>query len=595
MKLHLSPDLALPLDAVTQTFALLANRGAGKTYTASVFAEELLEAQQQVVVVDPMGVWWGLRSSADGKSAGYPITILGGEHADVPLEETGGKLAAKFIVDTSQSVILDLSHLRKNAQKRFMVDFAEELYHLNRTALHILLDEADAFAPQRVPKGEHGVGERLLGAISDWVRRGRARGIGVSLITQRSAVINKDILELAETLIALRTGGPRNIDAVLAWVEHHGVDEQAKAMLESLPKMQNGDAWVWSPAWLDLFTRTHIRERRTFDSSRTPRPGERPVKPKVIAPVDLARLTAEMKASVERAKAEDPKELRKRLAALEAGAKKKADPVAAARDAAALEKAVKRAIDARDRDYAARNAKLASAVRNVSQMVGRVEEAARMARHVFAGLQEVAGSELPAPAIATSSSNGHARPQPVPLPGAARAVARPTAPAESLTISRTQQRMLDAIAFFESVGQSAPSRAAVAGFCAVSHTTGSFSNNLSALRTTGLIEDRADGAVALTEVGRDAANVDSPPSLAELHEVWTRRLSGTQGAMLSVLIGAHPDAITRDALAEALNIKSDTGSFSNNLSKLRTLGLLEDRSRSQVAASTLLFPDGITR
>src|SRR5437868_2566345 len=53
--LHLASDFAIPADAVTQTFAILSKRGAGKTYTASVFVEELLKAGLHAVVVDPVG------------------------------------------------------------------------------------------------------------------------------------------------------------------------------------------------------------------------------------------------------------------------------------------------------------------------------------------------------------------------------------------------------------------------------------------------------------------------------------------------------------------------------------------------------------
>jgi hypothetical protein len=42
-----------------QTFAVLAKRGAGKTYTTLVLVEEMLKAQLQVVVADPVGVTWG--------------------------------------------------------------------------------------------------------------------------------------------------------------------------------------------------------------------------------------------------------------------------------------------------------------------------------------------------------------------------------------------------------------------------------------------------------------------------------------------------------------------------------------------------------
>ena len=55
--LRLSRELSLPTEAVSETLAILAKPGAGKTYTAAVLVEELLKAGLQVVVVDPVGVW----------------------------------------------------------------------------------------------------------------------------------------------------------------------------------------------------------------------------------------------------------------------------------------------------------------------------------------------------------------------------------------------------------------------------------------------------------------------------------------------------------------------------------------------------------
>jgi DNA helicase HerA-like ATPase len=97
--LQLSNDLQLPVEAVTETFAILAKRGAGKTYIAAVMVEELLQAGLQVVVADPVGVWWGLRASADGQQEGLPIVIIGGEHGDVPLEVGAGEIIADGFVN----------------------------------------------------------------------------------------------------------------------------------------------------------------------------------------------------------------------------------------------------------------------------------------------------------------------------------------------------------------------------------------------------------------------------------------------------------------------------------------------------------------
>ena len=68
--LRISVELSLPKDAATWVIAYLAKRGAGKTYNASVQAEEMLKNHIPIVVIDGMSIWWGLRVSADGKGEG---------------------------------------------------------------------------------------------------------------------------------------------------------------------------------------------------------------------------------------------------------------------------------------------------------------------------------------------------------------------------------------------------------------------------------------------------------------------------------------------------------------------------------------------
>lgn len=108
-KLSIAPGLALPLDFITETAAIIAQRRAGKTYTASVLAEEMIAAALPFVVLDPTGAWWGLRASADGKGEGLPVVIIGGAHGDVPLEPNAGKIIADLVVDHPGWYIIDLS------------------------------------------------------------------------------------------------------------------------------------------------------------------------------------------------------------------------------------------------------------------------------------------------------------------------------------------------------------------------------------------------------------------------------------------------------------------------------------------------------
>jgi hypothetical protein len=171
---RLADSLELPLDIVTETVGILARKRAGKSYAARKLVEQLLTAGLQVV--DPKGDWWGLRSSADGKQPGFPILIAGGERGDVPLEAAAGDSLARFVVEERVSLLLDLSLFRKREVATFMTGFLETFDRLKaremyRTPMMLVIDEADAIAPQRPQKGA----ERMLGAAEDIVRRGGQR------------------------------------------------------------------------------------------------------------------------------------------------------------------------------------------------------------------------------------------------------------------------------------------------------------------------------------------------------------------------------------------------------------------------------------
>jgi hypothetical protein len=319
--IQLSHDLSFPLDVVTQALAILAKRRAGKSYLARRLSEQILKAAQQITIVDPKGDWWGIRSAADGKRPGFPVVILGGERGDVKLEPSAGEVVAKLIVEERVNALLDLSLLRKHEVATFMAIFLETLYRLKareqyRTPLMLLIDEADAIAPQKPQKGE----ERMLGAAEDIVRRGGQRGIGCTLITQRSAVLNKNVLTQVQILIALRTIAPQDLAAMDAWIDVHGTPEQRKALMESLPSLPVGTAWVWSPGWPTtdgIFERIKVQRITTFDSGATPKPGEKRIEPRNLADVDLDALQRQMAETIEKAKADDPRLLRKRIAELE--------------------------------------------------------------------------------------------------------------------------------------------------------------------------------------------------------------------------------------------------------------------------------------
>ena len=312
VRLHISEDLSLPESVVTESIGIVAARGSGKSYLTAVMVEEMTMQSLPVVVLDPLGVYWGLRSSADGLEEGCQVFILGGDHGDLPLDPASGKAIARWVLEHRAPTVLDLSNMRRADQRIFVADFAEEIFENCKDPLHIIIDEADLFIPQR-PQPED---KRGLLAFEDIVRRGRARGLGTTVVTQRPAVINKDVFTQIGTLVVLRMGGPQDLDAIKDWVRSHSDLSRTRLMLASLPALPVGTAWFWSPGWLGVLKKVAVRKKWTFDSSITPQVGTpRPV-PDVRAIVNLDVL----RESVQHAHDHDPNSphaLKSRIAELE--------------------------------------------------------------------------------------------------------------------------------------------------------------------------------------------------------------------------------------------------------------------------------------
>ena len=286
MTLRISKDLDLPLEAATWTFADLAIKGAGKTYAACVLAEEMVKAGIPIIAIDGLGIWWGLRvgvnkkGEPDLKKLGLPIVVFGGQHKDLSLptrqdrgrpivDEEKLKLMVKAILEARISAVLDTSELSKSMQRRVVAIFVNELCRLNASygARHVFIEESDMWCPQRGLTGDIAVS---AGAIDDLVRRGGNWNLGCTLITQRSAVLNKDVLTQANCLIVLRILHQLDKNAVKTWVESvvRPDDPEIKKWYDSLRELENGEAYIWHPEKPTIFQKVKFRPRETLHATR---------------------------------------------------------------------------------------------------------------------------------------------------------------------------------------------------------------------------------------------------------------------------------------------------------------------------------------
>jgi uncharacterized protein len=558
--------LTLPLDAITQSIALLAVRRAGKSNAAAVIAEEMYRAGLPWVAVDPKGDWWGLRSSADGTGPGLPIPIFGGLHGDMPLMPEAGHLIAELIVEENLTCVLDVSEFAsKAAQMRFLTDLGERLFRLHGKhpqPRHVFLEEADDFLPQRVTANQ----ARCVGAWTKLVKQGGSRGLGVSIISQRSAVVNKDALTQTETLIALRTTSPQDRKAILEWVSYHAVGRE---LVDSLPGLDDGEAWVCSPHWLGKhgqppIQRIRFRRRGTFDSGATPTVAKQR-RPATLADIDLGALGTRMAAVVEKAANDDPAALRKRIGELERKLRAAAPPADDGR------------LAAENRDL---RAQLAAALARPADRVevpvlGHGDLAAL--EQSITGLRDIAGSMEIALSRATRPAPVAAKvAAPVPAARPSRDVPETYIPAASVAgdapgpLSKAQRAVLTVLAQFPD-GRTKRQLAMLAGYSAKG---GGFNNSLSSLRTSGLIE-RGE-PIRITPEGLHALGEWEPlPEGPALVEYWLGQLSKAEASALRALLDAAPGTLSKTEVAERAGYAPDGGGFNNALSRLRTLQLID--------------------
>ena len=257
-------SIKLPLNAATKSFAILAKRGAGKTYLGGVMAEEFFKNNIPFVVFDPIDVWWGLRLAADGKDEGLPVVVFGLRHADINLTRDMGRDIARAIVKDNVSCVISTFGMNKTEMRHLVAEFAEELLHINNTPRHVFVEEAHEYVPQRVQPGSG----KTFAAVEALVTMGRNQGIGVTMLNQRAATINKDVLTQIDTLLALRSVGPQDRKALAEWVEEQEAEGDFDKFINSLSSLPTGEGWVWSPEFLGVFEKFKIRKRETLHPDR---------------------------------------------------------------------------------------------------------------------------------------------------------------------------------------------------------------------------------------------------------------------------------------------------------------------------------------
>jgi hypothetical protein len=564
--LHLAQNLDLPLEAVTRKIAILGMSGSGKTYCAGKLAEEMLVARQQIIIIDTVGNWYGLRLAADGKQPGIAIPVFGGDRGDIPLEPASGELVAELVAHRKFSVVLDVSDFTEGEKRRFVTAFARRLLVEKKRSpgpMMVLWEECHECIPQRVDAAD----APMVGAVERLVKRGRNYGVGTTLVSQQPQAVNKAVLNQAQLLLAFQTSGKHKRKAIEDWVDANQAD---RGPLDGLATMPQGTAVVWSPAWLKTLTTVKIGKKWTYDASATPEFGDLANRPTALAKVDLEQIRSSMAEVVQRAEADDPKALRKRISELEAeirtGSSERVKVVEKI-----VEKPVSRAED----------------LRKLEQLTERVEAAAKMASQASQELVAIAPLlerhvvQATAPLAGASGAPLQSLPRTTPEAEKYRKPAlyqrHPNVNKKTIVakngLSKCARGLLDALAQRSPLTR--PQLSALSGY---SVKSGGFKNAISELHAHNpplIVKLGDDLAIASPEVIEQVVHWQQPAkprTVDELHALWRPKLSKCARTLFDLLCLGDP--CTREDLSDQSGYSISSGGFKNAISELNSNRLI---------------------
>lgn len=558
---------------LAQHVVLLGKTGAGKSSALRHVVEYLLRHKKRVCIVDPKGDWWGLKSSADGKSAGFPVIAFGDfkdpRASDVPINAQSGRHVAELITSGNRPCIIGFRGWMPGAMTKFWIDFASTLFNANSGELYLVGDEFHNFAP----KGK--IMDPESGKCLHWSNRIMSEGRGVGLIcliaSQRPQKVHNDTLTCCETLIAMRVIHEADRQAVKDWVDGCGDSKQGSEVLNSLAGMARGEAFIWSPEIGFGPKRVTFPMFETFDSFAPPQL-QKKVYEHGWADVDLGAVKEKLATVIEEAKANDPAELKReigRLKQLNAKTQRPEPAMLEIREVPVLSKEEIMRLETL-------LGELQMVRKGMDQMSARIDGLHGEVIYFKTLLSKLSAPQRLLPLKPNSSflrNDG----------AVARSIAssKPSSNGSEANceVSGGLKRMMIALAHRPGLN-----KRQLGVRSGLSSTSGTFGTYLGKLRSSGWI--KGNGEFVLTDAGAAALGEYKPlPEGEELLNFWLGELGDSgAGRMLRALANVYPHKLTKSELGNAATISHTSGTFGTYLGKLRTLELVEGRSELSAAS-----------
>jgi hypothetical protein len=546
---QIGDKLTLNIDRLVETRLLLqASSGGGKTHAV----RKILEATHgyvQHIVIDPEGEFSILRDKYD--------YILAGEDGDnISTHPQHAALLARRVLELKANIIISLYEMqprdRVEFTKRFvsaLVDAPKELWH----PCLVVIDEGHIFAPE-------GKENESTGAIIDLASRGRKRGYALVIATQRPAKLSKSVTaELQNKLIGLAN---QQIDRKRGAEELGFTD---KAEIIQLRDLEQGTFFAVGPAFERGVNRikigkTETNENRTKGAIYTPPPARRTIQAVLSKLSDI------------------PVEAKKNIDIVAQLRKENSDLKASLRSAAPAKAVVTEKIVTVTAPGSLPKEDKVRILRELQGIVTKIQAVVDLL-----GRADKTPAKGITPGGPARTVESYARRVAVEQPAAPAAA--PAGAGDDRNLLRCSRAIL---AFLSSFPNGEFSRQQIGVLTNYKHTGGNFSNAISELVTVGLVRKIGKDNLQITDEGFRFASTRLGNDFvgpAQAIANWKSRLGKCEKSILEVLDADREAEYTKEDLGRATGYEGKGGSFSNAVSKLYTIGLIEKTSNGNLKFS----------
>jgi hypothetical protein len=255
---------------VTGRTCVLGSSGSGKSYAVGVLCEELCRNQVPFAIVDTEGEHTGLKEKFEA------IWVGEEEGCDLSWGNIDFQDLARQAPDISP-LILDVSDLPDPKEK--VSSFIGALYATlteRRTPYLVVVEEADKFVPQ--------YGQRVP-IFAEVARRGRKRGMGIMICSQRPSLVDKNVLSQCGNQLIGKLIIQNDLQSVAQFFPSKGLPKE----LTTLKAGQFFAMGGFSP----VPTMVSVKTRTTKPGGVTPALARRVVK-KYVGPMNTTAVRSEL-------------------------------------------------------------------------------------------------------------------------------------------------------------------------------------------------------------------------------------------------------------------------------------------------------------